>query len=341
MKYIVGYQLKTDDAFMKTIVQYRDHIKEVYFSWGEMPSGRNRAATTQALTQWEAQQKQIEDIRYLSQNGIAFNLLLNGNCYGSKSQSHELFQSVEEIIRYVSDTFGLQSVTTTSPLIARFIKDKFAGLEVRASVNMDIGTTQGMNYVAELFDSYYIQREYNRDKGTIEALKAWCSKNDKKLYLLANSGCLNHCSTHVFHDNLVAHENEIKAMDNAVSFEGQCWSYLKKQSHWLSVLRDTSFIRPEEISLYESWFDAVKLATRVHAKPEMVLENYIKGNHSGSVLDLCEPNHSGSLRPFLLENKRLPKDFNHVILTCSKNCDDCDYCREAFEAALVDLTKYQ
>ena len=33
-----------------------------------------------------------------------------------------------------------------------------------------------------------------------------------------NSGCLNNCSVHVFHDNLVSHESEIAAMDNRCAF---------------------------------------------------------------------------------------------------------------------------
>ena len=36
-----------------------------------------------------------------------------------------------------------------------------------------------------------------------------CDAEGKELYMLANSGCLNNCSAHVFHDNLVAHEAQI------------------------------------------------------------------------------------------------------------------------------------
>ena len=46
----------------------------------------------------------------------------------------------------------MASVTTTSPLIAKFIKNNFEELEVRASVNMEIGTVQGLDYLAEYFD---------------------------------------------------------------------------------------------------------------------------------------------------------------------------------------------
>ena len=52
----------------------------------------------------------------------------------------------------------------------------------------------------------------------------------KKLYLLANSGCLNDCPSHVFHDNLVAHEMEVDA-DDFRPFEATCWRYLESAAN--------------------------------------------------------------------------------------------------------------
>ena len=71
---------------------------------------------------------------------------------------------------YIKNKFGLASVTTTSPLIAKFVKNNFEDLEVRASVNMEIGTVEAMEYVSCYLDSYYIKREYNRDFEKISEL---------------------------------------------------------------------------------------------------------------------------------------------------------------------------
>ena len=54
----------------------------------------------------------------------------------------------------------------------------------------------------------------------------------KKLFMLANSGCLNFCSAHNFHDNLVAHEADISKMDNAYNFSGICHEYLKNTENY-------------------------------------------------------------------------------------------------------------
>ena len=109
---------------------------------------------------------------------------------------------------------------------------------------MEIGTIQGMDYLAEYFDGYYMKRECNRNFDVIKNLKNWCDNNGKTLHLLANSGCLNYCSAHTFHDNLVSHEAEIMKMDNCYVFSGVCYEYLKKYEKRISLVRDTNFIRP-------------------------------------------------------------------------------------------------
>jgi len=337
MKFMIGYQLTEKHDLITAIIENKSSIYEVYFSWGKMPNGRNPVLVNKSFTQMEAQERLLDDLEILMQNGIALNLLLNGNCYGRLSLARDFFQETGDIIDYIQNRFSLASITTTSPVIARFVKDNFARLEVRASVNMSIGTIRGMDYVGDVFDGYYLKREYNRDIRRIEQLRKWCDKNDKKLYLLANSGCLNDCSAHVFHDNLVSHETEISQTDNITQFAGICWDYLKNKDRWVSLIRDTSYIRPEDIGLYEQWFDAVKLATRVNSNPVRVLQAYINRSYRGAVTDLCEPNFSSALCPFILDNTSMD-GFGEHVLRCEKNCEDCSYCEHMLEKALIDLS---
>ena len=333
MKFSVGYQIRRDNSFIEDIISAAPHIEEVYFSWGDFANGRNRQTDQSELSQWEAQKKQESDLDLLSGAQLKFNLLFNGNCYGADSLSRDFYGKVGDCVDYLASKYTLSSITTTSPIIAKFIKNNFPQLEVRASVNMKIGTAEGMDYVSEYFNGYYLQREYNRDFEHISSLKSWCDENGKKLYILANSGCLNNCSAHTFHDNLVAHESEIARMDNAYMFEGICHEYLKNHEKRISLIRDTSFIRPEDVHLYEPYFSSMKLATRVSQNPSMILKSYIHGSYSGNILDLLEPNHSARLYPYVLDNKKLG-NFN---LFCSKNCRGCNMCRGAFENAFINL----
>ncbi len=299
MKFTVGLQY-TNEEFLSCILENKNQVHEVYFAWADFPNGRSNQLQNSALAPWELQERQSQVLERLSREGIALNLLFNANCYGKDSQSRAFFNKVGQTVDYIQTRFGLGSITTTSPLIAKFVKNNFEDIAVRASVNMEIGTVQGMDYLAEYFDGYYMKREWNRDFEKIEALSAWCKENGKHLHMLANSGCLNHCSAHNFHDNLVAHEQEIAQMDNAYQFGGICKEYLKNPAHYKSLIEDTNFIRPEDISKYEPYFEAVKLATRVHRSPSMVLRSYIRGSYSGNVLELLEPAHS--IYPYVIEN---------------------------------------
>lgn len=323
MKFSLGYQC-TNAPFIDEIIREKEKIAEVYFSWADYPNGRNSQLRQKGLTSEQAQAKQAQDLKKLAEGGITLNLLFNAMCYGKESQSRAFFQGIGDTVDYLNHTYGLASVTTTSPLIARFIKENFPALEVRASVNMSIGTVEGMDYAKDLFDSFYLKRELNRDFAAIRALKEWCDANGKKLYGLANSGCLNHCSAHVFHDNLVAHEQEIAQMDNGYAFEGLCRLHLKQRPK--SILERSSFIRPEDVALYEGLFEAVKLATRVSPMPLRILRAYTAGAYKGSVTDLLEPNHSGLFYPYLLENS---------ILKSRVEQDKLVY--ENFEEAMIKL----
>lgn len=299
MKYMVGLKT-TDEKLLHCIRENKEHIYEVYFSWGDFANGRSNQLENVEYAPWELQDMQRSALQELSCEGIAFNLLFNANCYGKDSQSRAFFHKVGTTIDYVAEHYGLQSVTTTSPLIAKFVHENFKGIEVRASVNMEIGTIQGMEYVADYFDSYYMKRELNRDFNAIKMLHQWCRGNGKQMFLLANSGCLNYCSAHNFHDNLVAHESEIAKMDNAYAFQGVCREFLRNENHYQALINNTNFIRPEDMHLYEPYFTAAKLATRVHKNPSMVVNSYVRERYSGNILELLEPAHS--IYPYVLEN---------------------------------------
>ena len=299
MKFTVGLQYGRQ-SFLDCILENKQHIGEVYFAWGSFPNGRSNQLQNTAFAPWELQQKQIETLKTLGEAGIQLNLLFNANCYGAESQSRALFERIGQTVDYIESSFGLASVTTTSPLIAKFVKNNFPNIATRASVNMEIGTVQGMDYLAGYFDGYYMKRELNRDLDAVAHLSAWCKANGKSLHMLANSGCLNHCSAHNFHDNLVAHESEIAKMDNAYNFGGICHEYLRDPDHHKSLIEDTNFIRPEDMHKYEPYFTAAKLATRIHPAPTAVVNSYIRGKYSGNILDILEPKHS--IYPYVIEN---------------------------------------
>ncbi len=329
MKFSVGYQLKQDFSLIDEILNNKENISEVYFSFGDFPNGRSNLNKNGLL--FENVNKQLEDLSRLKD--IPLNLLLNGNCYGKYALARSFYNKIGDTVDFLLNKFNLQCVTTTSPLIARFIKENF-DISTRASVNMGIGTIEGMEYVKDLFDSFYLAREYNRDFERIKELRAWCDDNNKKLFGLANSGCLKNCSAHMFHDNLVAHEQESSEMDNAYVFEGQCKTFFKNPENRKNWLKYMTFIRPEDVYLYENLFDGLKLATRVNSDPEKIIRSYIKGSYSGAVTSLLEPDHTALFYPQIIENKKL--DLLETF-SCNEKCYKCNKCSEIQKNATITL----
>ncbi len=337
MKYMIGYQLQESGALNQEIIKNKNRIHEVYFAWGTMASGRGGAAYHTDLMPHEAVQLQKEQLTQLARQGIGMNLLLNANCYGADSLSRRFLLQTGDLLAYLQDAVDLSSVTTTSPILAHFIKENFEDLEVRASVNMEVGTIEGMAYLADDFDSYYYKRELNRDLPQVARMKKWADAHGKKLFMLANSGCLNFCSARQFHDNLVAHENEIARMDNGAKFTTACSRFAGKPENRNQILRYLNCVRPEEMQLYEPYVVAAKLATRVSPRPENIVRAYMAGSYGGNLLELLEPSHAAHLQPTILDNSRLPADYCAHVAACDKKCETCTYCETAMKNASVTL----
>lgn len=221
-----------------------------------------------------------------------------------------------------------------SPLLAETVKRRFPGVEVRASVNMRLGTVRSLEYVAHLFDSYHVARECSRDPERLAELHAWAEANRKRLILLPNSGCLSFCSVQTFHDNLVSHEAEAAELQPApAQAPALCWSYLRERRHWVRFLQKT-WIRPEDLHHYERQFPIVKLATRMHANPRGVLQAYVSQRYRGNLPDLLEPGHGPLFAPFIIDNARFPEDWFARTSTCGQQCEQCEYCASVLTRVL-------
>ena len=126
-------------------------------------------------------------------------------------------------------------------------------------------------------------------------------------------------------------------MDNSYEYRGTCWEYLKDPEKRISFIRDTNYVRPEDMHLYEGYFTAAKLATRVNFAPARVLFAYLRGRYVGTPMEICEPNHAGLLYPYYIDNGRFPTDFAERVGSCNKQCRACGYCDEVLQKTIIKL----
>ncbi len=337
MRFALGYQLSDEEEppFAALVEEFREHVAEVYFPWLDLPTGRSPLVSSGDPDRQAVQAQLERDLLAMRRLGVKLDLLLNASCYGREAHSVALVERVSSVIAHLMDLVGLDIVTTMSPLIAETVKRRFPDVEVRASINMRLGSVRSLEYVAHLFDSYHVQRECNRDPERLSELQEWAKANGKQLIMLANSGCLSSCSVQTFHDNVVSHEAEAAELDNApAEAPALCWSYLRERRHWVRFLQNT-WVRPEDLHHYEPLFPVVKLATRMHANPRRVLQAYVSQHYRGNLPDLFEPGHGPLFAPFIIDNGRFPEDWFARTSTCGQQCARCDYCASVLAQVLV------
>ena len=334
MKFAAGFQyINSGTLFCEIIADYQTHIGEVYFSFPGTASGRPDAGTPEeCLDQLEYELTAIRKM------GIELDLLFNGNCYGAYAVSEKFRDEITGILKYLDKkTLLPEIVTTTSPFAAAVIKRSFPGIEIRASVNMRIDSTTAMEYLSDKFDSFYVRRDLQRDLETVKEFHSWCRANGKKLGMLANSGCLRNCPYQTFHDNLVAHDAEIREVRNVRDIMPHlCWERYQKAENRSDFLR-SSWIRPEDVQKYEPFIDVMKLATRQHISPRMIIGAYTAGRFEGNMYDLTEPCFSQRFAPEILDNRAL--DGVELPGKCASNCTHCGKCEEILARATLKLSE--
>lgn len=330
MKFSVGYPNYYTSAFYELLAPYRDSISEVYFAWPGIASGRAEESHSEAF----ADTLKYE-LRKFKNANIKLNLLLNGNCYGDKAISRALAKQTIDTVALLRDEILLDSVTTASPYLAETVKKFFSGIDVRASVNMWIDGVPAMEQCKDIFDSFYMKREYNRSPDEIAKQRDWCHNNGKKLYMLANSGCIAHCPYHTFHDNFIAHSKNIEDIDMGYS-PYNCRKLLKREENRYLILAG-NLVRPEDIHNYEGLVDGVKLATRIHPYPITVIGAYVRERFIGDLCGLTEPGFGDLLGGYILDNSAIPDDFWQRVTSCGHECHSCGYCEAVYKRILCKI----
>ena len=337
-KFAVGHFLtaKPDDpaSFSVLAQRFADKLREVYFPW---PGLSNARAKVYKNADDEA--RIAADLKYCREHGMKLDLLANATCYGEKAVTEEQRLQIVGIIKHL-DEMGLypEIITTTSPYIAKVFKVNFPDIEIRASVNMRLRNTLALEYLAPLYDSYYICRDVQRDLPTFRKMAAWCSDHGKKLCMLANSGCVRNCPWQVFHKTLLSH----KFTDTFQEMETQrlellCNRVFMHKRDFTEFLR-CSWIRPEDIPVFEPSLETIKLSTREARYPLEIVEAYVNGSYDGNLLRLMDPYHAFGFRPNRIDNKSFPADWvtSGIAAKCAENCTHCGKC----DKILKQVTKY-
>ncbi len=335
----VGYSISPEDKplFSDTVKLYRDYIGEVYFAFPDVATGRSPLGSETGYRDYTVQQQLDYELQEIKKLGVKLDLLLNSACDGDDALSVSHERKIISILDYLASNGCLpDAVTTMSPVTAEIVHRYDRNIDVRASVNMRIGTIKGVQYVEHLFDSFCINRDINRCPEEFDALSEYLKSHGKGVTMLANSGCLRNCSMQSFHDNAVAHEAGILSRANLPwAGASSCRGFFSKKENGVAFLQNT-WIRPEDIHHYKGKVDYIKLATRMHALPEMVIDSYARGSYHGNLADLFEPGHGPLFAPNVIDADRFPKDWFEKTTSCNKKCNECNYCETVWKKVFIN-----
>jgi hypothetical protein len=146
-----------------------------------------------------------------------------------------------------------------------------------------------------------------------------------------NSSCLRECAYQQFHDNLHGHDRRRQSevgqkMDFQVFL---CKRHFAEGRNMEDVLRGT-WIRPEDLSLFEPYVSLIKLSTRRVPEPGKIIRAYAERHYEGNLLDLLDPRHSEAFAPYIIRNSAFPADWaeSGIAAACARNCRGCGRCAE-------------
>ncbi len=325
----VGHFFNAD--FQGEAAPYLARIKEVFFAWPGVLSCRPAPDFTPAV-----RARLLDDLRWARRNGVELDTLFNCNCYGDHAISPELENLVVATLADM-DREGLfpEIVTTTSPFVMTILRRRYPAVKIRLSVNMRVHGTVGFEPILELFDMFYVTRERHRELAFLAESAAWAKAHGKGIGLQANSGCLRQCPFQTFHDNMHGHNRIAQSeVGRAYDFSVFRCATNYARGNYEAFLRST-WLRPEDLPLYEPYVDYVKLATRRHANPVAILKAYATYSYAGDLAQLMDPLPR---LPRIFDNKAFGRSalWPHVLACPHANdCRHCGRCTHLMEEVFV------
>ncbi|MCG7934253.1 MAG: hypothetical protein JAY68_06360 [Candidatus Thiodiazotropha taylori] len=210
--------------------------------------------------------------------GVSFSYLLNAPYKSTRVNSNEAFRHVVDVI----ETVCPDSVTVSSLEIARMVR------EVDPAMDITISTIAGIQCPKELIPYLNIQprtivphHDLGKDFDKLGVLCKFAHGEGIDIRLLVNESCIYKCRKRS------AHYKHLASGMNDDVFQGWC-NQLKYDSPALWL--ESGWIRPEDISLFQSRFGIRYFKISGRAKPVSWLEEtvsaYVQGTYSGNLVRL-------------------------------------------------------
>jgi len=222
--------------------------------------------------------------------GIAFNYLLNASAMGNLEFTREGQREIEELLDWLDDEVGVDSVTVSNAFFLRLIKQRHPRLRVRVSAHRFTDTPRKVRFWVDNGADYIVVSEVNihREFRVLEAMRR--AAGDVELQLIVNNWCRQDCA---IAGNHAVNLSNASQSSNSKGFPLDYCSLvcndlrLREPVNYIRA----NWIRPEDLHFYEEMgYHNFKIVER-NTPTQILLERakaYAERRYDGNLLDLVQ-----------------------------------------------------
>ena len=255
--------------------------------------------------------------------GVEISIAFNTPCYSGKQFSKKFLEDYRTFLSTITE-MSISHLVISDSFLIHFTLQQFPHLNVQVSSLSYVDSPEKARYYEKMgVKRIILPIDLVRN---LPLLKSIREAVGCQLEIMANLGCLYNCPYHTFHGQFHGHNSrkELTGL-NGDPYKIVC-NEIMSQEPWKIV--NGSFVRPEDISVYEDiGIEYIKLAGR-ELSLDWVIESaraYITGSRKGNLLELLTTPH-GLSTALLVDNARL-NGFINTVGMCDKRCEDkeCAY----------------
>lgn len=326
-----------------------EYIDEIYMPlpYDIMPSGRlyEKDEVENYKSIFDEQLKKAKDI------DLKVNLLATKPMLDLDTGVATMIRTVRELERvrkkYNVDKVSIGSLTFLK-MHGEYLKQLGYEIELSILANIDsVEKIEQMMIINPFLDSICVGNVMIHE---LEGLQYIKSKYPKlKLKILVNHMCLTNCASHIEHHNFYSNLiYDIRDMDdmnawrlasNSRQILPNCKACIFYSSnHQTNPIKESSFVRPEDLYIYDEVIDLFKLSGREHPAEEVI--GYIKAfgrrAYEGNFYSICDTPYKINMK---IDNSKFPKNYGSIKSNCNHKCYKCNYCDSILNDVREQLTQ--
>ena len=223
------------------------------------------------------------------QAGIEFNYLLNASAMGNLEFTRDGQRHVEELLGWLDDEVGVDSVTVTNAFFLRLIKKRHPRLKVRVSAHRFTDTPRKVRFWADNGADYIVINEVSihRELRVLAAMRR--AAGDVELQLIVNNWCRQDCAIAGTHAVNLSDASRTNGRGFPLDYCSLVCNELRLREP-VNIIR-ANWIRPEDLSIYEDLgYHNFKIVER-NTPTQILLERvkaYSARRYDGNLLDLVQ-----------------------------------------------------